>query len=100
MTTQLENYKKANQRVVAAAIKNADGDVIVGARHFDMLMHKQLAKTTGVWKEAEHPIIQGFIDQFGEFLTREEAWVIAQRNNQIIRRVGGDDPKLYSENLY
>ena len=100
MTTQYENYKKAKQRVVAAAVKNADGDILVSARHFDMLMRKQLDKTTGVWDESEHPVIQGFIDQFGEFLTREEAWIIAERNGQIIRRVGGDGVKLYSENLY
>ena len=63
-------------------------------------MRKQLDKTTGNWKETESPVIQGFIDQFGQFLTREEAWPIAERNTQIIRRVGGDGIKLYSENLY
>jgi hypothetical protein len=43
---------------------------------------------------------QGFIDQFGKFLTREEAWVIASENGQIRRQVGGDQSRLYSENLY
>jgi hypothetical protein len=43
---------------------------------------------------------QGFIDTWGNFLTREEAWVNATFNNQIIRRCGGDEGRLYSENLY
>ena len=44
--------------------------------------------------------VQGFIDQRGNFLTREEAWIVAEASGQIIRRVGGDGKKLYSENLY
>lgn len=48
---------------------------------------------------------QGFIDQFNNFYTRKEAWIIAETNGQIIRRVGGDmsldgEGKLFSENLY
>ena len=48
---------------------------------------------------------QGFVDQFGNFYSREEAWIIAVTNGQIIRRVGGDmsldgEGKLFSENLY
>tara|TARA_R110000765_G_scaffold67960_1_gene131423 strand:+ start:384 stop:605 length:222 start_codon:yes stop_codon:yes gene_type:complete len=44
--------------------------------------------------------VQGFIDQFGQFLTREEAHVIAKKNGQIVKRCGGDEKTLYSENLY
>jgi len=48
---------------------------------------------------------QGFIDQYGNFLTRKEAWVIAKRQNQIMRYVGNQssesvDDILWSENLY
>jgi hypothetical protein len=42
---------------------------------------------------------QGFIDQFCNFLTREEAYVIAKANGQIINP-GHETDKLYSENLY
>jgi hypothetical protein len=47
-----------------------------------------------------HEAEQGFINQRGEFLTRKQAWVIAFNANQIIRRVGGDEGVLYSENLF
>lgn len=57
-----------------------------------------------VWGSLNHilyePLDEGFIDQFGNFLTREEAHVIAVKQNQIIRRCGGDESRLYSENLY
>lgn len=43
---------------------------------------------------------QGFIDQRGAFLTREEAHKVATGAGQIIRRCGGDDGRLFSENLY
>ncbi|CAE6710389.1 hypothetical protein [Candidatus Nitrotoga fabula] len=46
---------------------------------------------------------QGFIDQHGVFMTRTEAWHVAQASGQILRRCGGDDANggtLYSENLY
>lgn len=46
---------------------------------------------------------QGFIDQFGAFMSRTEAWKVAEAAGQIIRRVDGDavdGGTLYSENLY
>lgn len=48
------------------------------------------------WKGAA----QGFIDQFGDFLDREEACVVAKAQKQRRRRCGGDEETLYSENLY
>lgn len=51
---------------------------------------------------------EGFIDQFGDFVDRKTAWVIACKANQIFRLVGGQTKDdlgkygidLYSENLY
>ncbi len=85
------------QRVVCAAIRHKDGDIICSPRHFDRRMGYQIInnKFSG-WTISE----QGFVDQQGKFLTRKEALVIAKRSNQIIRRCGGDEEKLYSENLY
>ena len=34
---------------------------------------------------------QGFINTWGEFLTREEAWEVAKHNKQIVRFVGNQD---------
>lgn len=63
-----------------------------------------------VWKKANqeeaykaHFQEQGFIDQWGIFLNRQEAWKVAKAAGQILYRCGGDDSDggtLYSENLY
>lgn len=84
------------QFIVCAAIRNSNGGIICGPRHFDEIMRMQIDASTYYWKHAE----QGFVDQRGQFLTREQAHVIAKEAGQIIRRVGGDDGKLFSENLY
>ena len=87
---------KPQQVVVCAAIKV--GDVIFcGARHCDSVMRGQ-AKAMGVSLARGR---QGFIDQFGDFLTRKEAMEIVKKNGQpfnIERNVG--DINLFSEGLY
>ena len=88
----------ADQRVVCAAIKNSRDELILGPRHYDRSMIDQIRKEREHWAPAT--VTQGFIDQFGTFLTREDAWEIAIRRGQIIRRVHGDEGKLFSENLY
>lgn len=87
---------QSNRRVVCAAIKNTSGNIVCSARHFDKLMIQQMGNNKASWVISE----QGFIDQYGVFMTREEAWLVANEAGQIIRRCGGDDSKLYSENLY
>ena len=101
--TSLEKpaFIRAPQRVVSAANRYPNGVVIVSARHHDVLMNEQIQRLRGLGVtlksgEAE----QGFIDQFGTFLSREQAWMIAQPNGQVRQRVGGDEGCLYSENLY
>lgn len=106
----LTEQQRELQRVVCAALRSG-GSVIIGARHFDAMMHRLIETdaaaqmrhsgapeetTRKEWARAE----QGFIDQWGSFLTRAEAHAIATRQGQIIRRCGGDDDTLYSENLY
>lgn len=90
-----------DRRIVCAANRNAaTGMIILGARHFDSIMQQQMAarptEEQDDWRKSEH----GFIDQNGKFLTRDEAWLVASHAEQILRRVGGDDHTLYSENLY
>lgn len=95
--TRSATAEKNGRRVVCAAIRDENGHVICGPRHFDAVMHRQLeAYGEGTWNQAE----QGFIDQHGEWLSREEALHIALANGQVIRRCGGDDQELFSENLY
>lgn len=86
------------RRVVCAALRDKQGRIIAGPRHFDQIMHEQIRARAlpNAWKTSE----QGFIDQHGVFLTREEALAVAVMAEQIVRRCGGDDDKLFSENLY
>jgi len=63
-------------RIVCAANKFENGPILIGTRHFDQHMCVQ-AEYMGV--KGSEPHTQGFIDQYGKFYTREEAWVIAER---------------------
>lgn len=92
--------QEPGRRIVWAANrrKHRFGDVVVlGARHFDMLMRGHI-RHCGITEPVEWE--QGFVDQRGVFLTREEAWIVAEAAGQIIRRVDGDGIELFSENLY
>ena len=95
-------------RFVVCAAMRKDGFIIAGARHFDTVMRvaiKALNLGFGNWE-------QGFIDQKGIFMTREEAWKVADARGQIRRPTGwepsleprkpnvGDEGCLFSENLY
>ena len=85
-----------NQRVVCAAIKLRNGIVVPSARHFDGVMVKLLRE----YNINSNGSIQGFVDNKGNFLTRSEALLVANKENQILRNCGGDDKELFSENLY
>ena len=90
------------QRIVCAANRyNGTETVICGARHWDNTMQEAVKHLNFDHDKVEW--IQGFIDQRGNFLTRTEAWTVAEKAGQILRRVGGDTARsgtLYSENLY
>lgn len=92
------------KRIVCAANKfylpNNEVLIVCSPRHYDMTMHQTLNAIDDRTRWDSYKEEQGFVDQFGTFHTREEAWVIANEANQIIRRVGGDNGRLYSENLY
>ncbi len=61
--------------------------IAIGPRHFSPLMHDQIrafiqtggGHTKLAWTTSE----QGFIDQWGQFMTREEAWVVAVAAGQV-----------------
>ena len=101
MTEQREHrdsYPMVPRRVVCAALRRSGGLIICGARHFDPIMRQVIGFIGGrqEWLGVE----QGFIDQYGAFMPREEARVVAEAAGQIVRRVGGDSKILFSENLY
>lgn len=100
--TEVMEFQK-RQKVVCAAIQLKDGLVVTGARHFCPTMVAQLERI----KNLDDPIgfaatsEQGFIDQWGNFLTRQQAYVIAERQDQF-KGEGAPHTKgcLYSEDLY
>lgn len=94
----MTDHETPQRRIVCAAMRNAWNSVICSPRHWDMTARRLAAVTPYPcdWDNAE----EGFVDQQGVFLTREEAWPIALAAGQIIRRVGGDEGRLFSENLY
>lgn len=98
-------------RIVCAANRFVlkDGDnppqtfIVAGARHHDSVMNPVIKALCQEDRDRLEGMQQGFIDQRGNFYSRREAWEIAERNDQIARRCGGDGPDgfgLFSENLY
>jgi hypothetical protein len=81
--------------VVCAALLNNDDEIICSPRHFD-----STARAAFNWNDHWWNAEQGFVDQFGVFMSREEAWKVAEAAGQIKYRCGGDGKELFSENLY
>jgi hypothetical protein len=92
--------KTIDTRIVCAAIRHKEEPnlIIAGVRHYDSIMRSQVERSGGskYWLGCE----QGFLDNKGNFLTREQAHIIALQTQQIIYRCGGDKECLFSENLY
>jgi hypothetical protein len=94
-----KKIEKPRQVVVCAAIKYDNGLIICGPRHYDRTMVNVITYIGNL----PHISEDGFIDQFGTFLTRKEAMIIAiaaGQNVDIERGCGGDTELLYSEGLY
>ena len=102
-----ENGIEKPQQIVVCAACRYGLLILCSARHWDRVMRDQytLAKATGAYPHASK-FEEGFIDQFGDFLTREEAREIVNKNGQPFdaERNGGicgrNDTVLYSEGLY
>lgn len=98
--TDFESISERKRVVVCAAVKFVNNSVVCSARHYDERMRETLRRL-GVGQRSE--VEQGFVDQWGSFMSRREAWGVAAAAGQILRRVGGDTADggtLYSENLY
>lgn len=94
------------RRIVCAAIRAADGEVLLGIRHYSMDMHRQIEqRKDGKKFTHRHDEDQGFVDQWGVYMTRTEAFLVAQAAGQPIN-VGACGQRLdagtalYSEGLY
>jgi hypothetical protein len=95
-------------RMVVCAANRYGNEVVgyfmfIGVRHFCPVMRKNMEGRDVHWMRVQFGEEQGFIDQQGVFMDRQEAWKVAEAAGQIRRRVGGDDRNggtLYSENIY
>jgi len=93
------------RRVVCAAIRARDGEVLLGIRHYSDDMHRQiLRRVDGKKFECLNDEDQGFVDQYGVFMDREEAFIVASLACQEIDTdscgFGINGVRLYSEGLY
>jgi len=72
---------------------------VLGARHWDGLMRSRVIDLKTMYHDVKE-LEQGFIDQFGKFLSRSEALEIAKKQNQIIDYSACTQTELFSEALY
>lgn len=100
-----DENQKYQRRIVCAAnrFKLKDGGTLVipGARHYskDMAAVLDVVKPQLVTQQVCDDD-QGFIDQYSNYWTREEAMIIATYANQVRIERGGSEKELYSEDLY
>lgn len=94
---QQEYGSRGESRIVCAACRWPDGHIILGIRHFSPDMHLS-AKLQGY--EHVPGIDQGFVDQYGRFLTRQEAYEVAVKQGQYKPYEPYTPGALFSEDLY
>ena len=90
--------------IICSAIKHKDL-IVSGRRHGDAFttiekLRPDLYKSHDFAEE----LVCGFIDNWGDFHTRAEAWVIAIKSDQVLYGKGTQDPNetpiLISEHLF
>lgn len=93
-----DGFEEPLYRVVCAAVRLTNGIVIGSARHFDSVMDVTLSFLSSVGISLTGDC--GFLNNKSEFMTREQAWVIAEKAGQIRKRLGQVPGILQSEDLY
>jgi hypothetical protein len=96
---------RTERRVACAAIRAADGKLLLGIRHYSDDMWRQInARHDGYLFKHRLDADQGFVDQWCEWMSREEAYTVALAAGQIrypdACGMGLGGPRLYSEGLY
>jgi hypothetical protein len=97
-----DTSKRSQRRVVCAALYDLELDMcVLGARHCDMSMHYTICAMPNDIRDQLRHGEQGFIDQWGKFMNRKEAFEVATAAGQIIQKTGNPDSKeLFSEDIY
>lgn len=94
----VEQKPKEQIKIVSSAIEFANGEIIVGLRHGNCFERwYELNPDKKHWKDGRE--IQGFITNYLQFVTREEALQICKTNGQKMKEFS-NDKILYSEDLY
>lgn len=94
------------RRIVCAAIRGSHGKLLLGVRHYSQDMIEQMSnRLDGVMFRSRHNDDQGFVDQYGTYLTRETAYDVALAAGQIRDMSACSSsalgrPRLHSEALY
>lgn len=91
------------RRIGGVANRSNFGKIILGVRRYCPLMRENIADYEAALNAHERMALkmeQGFVDQYGTFMDREEAMKVAVASGQIMREVGGPSTVLYSEHLY
>lgn len=70
-------------RRVSMAANIVDGRLIIGNRHFCPLMEMQIDSLQLDYHKHDIRFDQGFVDQWGIFMSRQEAWDVAKAHGQI-----------------
>ena len=101
--TQVYISEELSVKRIIVTAANKVGDIIIpGVRHHDPIM-RDLYDRLGL-KKVFNIEEQGFIDQYGQFVTREDARIIFDTNKQISKRSDGRQPNdpvlLFSEDIH
>ena len=98
----MSNYINGYTRLVVCAANKYGNHVFLGARHFDERMIEAMEHYNVPNMRNHHGEVQGFVDQHGVFMDREEALKVAIEAGQInhYRTKTKPENKLFSEDLY
>lgn len=92
--------KYPERRVVVCAACRYGDLILMSPRHWDIPMYALLAHIK-VGNKIPLKSEQGFVDNWGNFMTREEAYVVAEARGQIkYPEHGTGNGVLFSEMLY
>lgn len=97
---------KVARRVVCAAnkyetrLQPSESVVFIGVRHFCPVMRQNMFHYREMLKRETE--VQGFVDQFGVFMDRNEALLVAKEAGQlnVARIKTWPEDQLFSEDLY
>lgn len=86
------------QLKIVCAANLVNDTIICGVRHYDPIMRKAMEHIQEAYSSAN--VVQGFVDKNGTFLTRREAWDVAEIAGQIRYHPAIKPGILFSEDLY